>query len=389
MTYTYDGDKKRVEKSSGTYYWLSPSGSVLAETDSSGNTQNEYIYFSGGRTARRDSGGNVYYYFQDQIGTSRLIANSSGTVCYDGDYTPFGYEMAYVTTCSQNYKFTGLERDSETGLDQTLHRKYDSSLGRWLTPDRHRGDPSNPQSWNRYAYVLNDPMIFTDPYGLWTFSITGNVGFQILGASAWFSGGLSFDGQGNVSIPETPGGGAQAYGARGLFLGLSVSGSNAQTNQDLSGWFDNILAAGGAGAAPNAAYTWGNSAHGPVKMITVGVAAQTPGAAVIFGPSYTWVTDLFNLGTLFGSSPGSTAVVTSTIITDPAEMAAILAAANGTSSTGGDNSGDSVSGGDEGGGGGGGSGDTVGEGDEGGGGDGGGGGGGGGDDGSDDDKNSN
>ena len=52
-SYTYDGDDKRVEKSSGTYYWFSPDGTPLAETDTRGNTLNEYIYFSGGRTARR------------------------------------------------------------------------------------------------------------------------------------------------------------------------------------------------------------------------------------------------------------------------------------------------------------------------------------------------
>jgi RHS repeat-associated protein len=168
-TCTYDGDGKRVEKSSGTYYWFSPSGSVLAETDTGGNTQNEYIYFNGGRTARRDSSGNVYYYFQDQIGTSRLIANSSGTVCYDADFTPFGYKMAYVTACSQNYKFTGMERDVETGNDHAWFRNYEQSLGRWMSPDPAglaAVDPTSPQSWNRYPYVTNNPLALMDPTGL-------------------------------------------------------------------------------------------------------------------------------------------------------------------------------------------------------------------------------
>jgi RHS repeat-associated protein len=164
--YTYDGDGKRVEKSSGTYYWFSPSGSPLAETNTSGSTLNEYIYFSAGRTARRDSSGNVYYYFQDQIGTSRLIANSSGTVCYDADYTPFGYEMAYATTCTQNYKFTGMERDTETGNDHGLFRNYEQNLGRWMSPDRSSGSVTNPQSLNRYTYVLNNPTTLTDSTGL-------------------------------------------------------------------------------------------------------------------------------------------------------------------------------------------------------------------------------
>jgi RHS repeat-associated protein len=105
--------------------------------------------------ARRDASGNVYYYFQDQIGTSRLMATSGATVCYDADYTPFGQELAYTTTCSQNYKFTGKERDTETGNDNFGARYYPNNLGRFLTPDplMASGRASNPQTWNRYADV--------------------------------------------------------------------------------------------------------------------------------------------------------------------------------------------------------------------------------------------
>jgi RHS repeat-associated protein len=163
--YTYDGDSKRVEKSSGTFYWFGPDGLALAETDSSGNTQNEYIYFSGRRTARRDSSGNVYYYFLDQIGTSHLVTNASGAVCYDADYTPFGQELAYTTSCTQKYKFTGLERDSETGNDHTWFRNYEWNVGRWMSPDRLAGNVGNPQSLNRYTYALNNPVSLVDPTG--------------------------------------------------------------------------------------------------------------------------------------------------------------------------------------------------------------------------------
>jgi RHS repeat-associated protein len=166
-TYTYDGDDKRVEKSSGVYYWFSPDGSPLAETNASGATLNEYVYFGGARTARRDSSGNVYYYFSDPVGTARLMYNAtSGAVCYDADYTPFGQELAYTTSCTQNYKFTGMERDTETENDHTWFREYEFGLGRWLGPDRLSGDVSNPQSLNRYAYVLNNPLSLTDPLGL-------------------------------------------------------------------------------------------------------------------------------------------------------------------------------------------------------------------------------
>ena len=65
MTYTYDGDGRRVQKSNGKLYWYGATGDILDETDTSGNLTNEYVYFGGKRIARRDSSNNVYYYFVD------------------------------------------------------------------------------------------------------------------------------------------------------------------------------------------------------------------------------------------------------------------------------------------------------------------------------------
>jgi RHS repeat-associated protein len=173
VTYTYDRAGQRVEKSSGTLYWLGTGASVLAETDTSGNTLNEYIFFAGMRVARRDGSGNIYYYFQDRMGTNRTIAYGSGSnpgaLCYDADFYPFGGELAFTNNCAQNYKFAGMERDPETLNDHTLFRSYRSNYGRWLSPDPGdlaAADPTNPQSWNRYAYVLDNPVNVVDPRGL-------------------------------------------------------------------------------------------------------------------------------------------------------------------------------------------------------------------------------
>lgn len=67
------------------------------------------------------------------------------------------------------HKFTGKEGDSESGLDDTLFRQYSSSLGRWPSPDPAglaATDPTDPQSWNRYAYVRNNPITRVDPSGM-------------------------------------------------------------------------------------------------------------------------------------------------------------------------------------------------------------------------------
>jgi RHS repeat-associated protein len=166
VTYTYDGDGKRLKKSNGTLYWYGTGSDALDETDLSGNLTNEYMFFGGKRIARRDSSSNVYYYFEDHLGTSRVITNATGTVCYDADFYPFGGERtAYTITCPQNYKFTGKERDSESGLDNFGARYYSSQYGRFMIPDwSDDPDPvpfanfSDPQTLNLYAYLRDNPL---------------------------------------------------------------------------------------------------------------------------------------------------------------------------------------------------------------------------------------
>src|SRR5205085_7400848 len=64
--------------------------------------------------------------------------------------------------------FTGHERDIETGLDYSKARYYASTLGRFTSPDPllSSGSPTHPQSWNRYTYCLNHPLVLIDPDGL-------------------------------------------------------------------------------------------------------------------------------------------------------------------------------------------------------------------------------
>ena len=183
--YTYDGNGLRVAKSNGTscttvdvLYWRNIGGQTIAETDSSGSTTDanyhEYVFFAGRRVARSDPASGIqYYYFADQIGSIRSVAEvtpsnspTDGTVCFSEDYYPYGQEINYGQTCPQNYKFTGYERDAETGLDYALVRYYNDRLSRFMSPDPLGGDVSNPQTLNRYSYVINSPCSLSDPWGL-------------------------------------------------------------------------------------------------------------------------------------------------------------------------------------------------------------------------------
>ncbi len=129
----------------------------------------EYIY-AGSSLLATISGSTTTYHHPDHLSV-RLDTDSSGNVLGQQGHYPFGEQdiSICVTSNDTSHKFTGDERDTETNLDHTWFRKYTSAQGRWMTPDPAglaAVDPTNPQSWNRYSYVLNDPLDFVDPLGL-------------------------------------------------------------------------------------------------------------------------------------------------------------------------------------------------------------------------------
>jgi RHS repeat-associated protein len=178
-TYVYDGDGKRVKKcsssgcTSGTLYWTGTGSDALAEAGVGGGLTEEYIFINGERVARRDaSGGAVHYYFSDHLKSADAITSNVGTIQEESDYYPYGGEVVVTGSDINNYKFTGKERDSESGLDMFGARYYGSSLGRFMTPDWAAkpitvpyANFGNPQSLNLYSYVQNNPSTVGDPDG--------------------------------------------------------------------------------------------------------------------------------------------------------------------------------------------------------------------------------
>ncbi|HXM09215.1 MAG TPA: RHS repeat-associated core domain-containing protein, partial [Terriglobales bacterium] len=186
-TYVYDGDGQRVEKCSnssctaGTMYWRMTGGDTLSESSLTGSITEEYIFLNGKRIARRDnSGGAVHYYFADHLGSADVITDNLGNIEKESDYYPYGGEIVITGSDINNYKFTGKERDAESGLDNFGARYNASAMGRFMTPDPllNSGHPGNPQTWNRYSYALNNPLKIKDPTGLYNVNCGDDKGCQ-------------------------------------------------------------------------------------------------------------------------------------------------------------------------------------------------------------------
>ena len=181
--YNYDADGQRVKKITngiGTLYWYGPGGEVLEETDLGGTLKNDYVFFDGKRVARYSAANGYAYYFADHLGSADVVTDSNGNIKEESDYYPFGGERVVTDTgIGNNYKFTGKERDSETGVDYFGARYYSSSMGRFLSADPsglYYANPTNPQSLNLYPYSRNNPLINIDPTGLDCIYINNDTG---------------------------------------------------------------------------------------------------------------------------------------------------------------------------------------------------------------------
>ena len=161
-TYFYDGDGKRVKKVSNTE-------TTIFVYDAAGKLVAEY-------SNQINSNPQVSYLTQDNLGSPRITTDANGNTISRRDFHPFGEEVFTAqrtqgfgyTVDNVKQKFTGYQKDEETQLDFAEARYYNNAHGRFTAVDPllASGKSANPQTFNRYAYVMNNPLKYTDPTGL-------------------------------------------------------------------------------------------------------------------------------------------------------------------------------------------------------------------------------
>lgn len=164
-SYTYNAMGGRIKKSaqgSVVYFHYDLQGNLIAETDGNGNLVKAYIRLDGQPMAMIVADGGIYYYHNDHLGTPQKMTDGNGAVVWEANYLPFGRADVTIETVQNNLRFPGQYYDQETGLHYNYHRYYDPRTGRYL-----KADPIGLAGGiNLYAYVLNNPVNLSDPWGL-------------------------------------------------------------------------------------------------------------------------------------------------------------------------------------------------------------------------------
>lgn len=107
----------------------------------------------------------TYYYHPDHLGSSELVTDQAGNVVEETAYHPYGSVSFHSGMEAAKYTFTGQEFDADSALYHLGSRFYDPVLGRFISADSMVPGTNNPQNFNRYAYVNNNPLRYSDPSG--------------------------------------------------------------------------------------------------------------------------------------------------------------------------------------------------------------------------------
>ncbi|WP_392668348.1 RHS repeat-associated core domain-containing protein [Streptomyces sp. LN785] len=169
-TYAYDGDGLRVAKTvGGTTTSFTWDAEQVPDLLFDGTT--DYVYGPADAPVEQIASNGTQWYFHDQLGSTRALTDSSGTVDCTYDYTPYGAVIGHTGSAATALQYTGQYTDAETGLIYLRARYYDPATALFLTVD-----PEIDNTLEAYAYVDDNPLNLIDPTGMFGWgSVTGFI----------------------------------------------------------------------------------------------------------------------------------------------------------------------------------------------------------------------
>jgi RHS repeat-associated protein len=202
-----------------------------------------FYFYAGGKVVgayitKTNTSPQTNYFHGDHLGSISVVTDQAGLVIARYQYDAWGKRVLAAGSNATIHGFTGHEH-LDDGLIHMNGRVYDPGLARFLSADPHIQDPSNLQSWNRYSYVLNNPLAYTDPSGYFSlkklfrtvvavvvaYYTAGAISTAYMGSAVSAAGGaMAVTGTQFASISMT----ASALGgaAGGFAGGLIASGGN-------------------------------------------------------------------------------------------------------------------------------------------------------------------
>ena len=293
-TYYVDKNYKQIVNSTGTF-------SIIYYYDG-----NEVL------VVINDTDSRLKIALTDYLGSAVILLNESGSVIEITEYEPGGEIIIGGSLIDKLY--TGKELNPKTDLYTIGIREYDPERYQFIQPDKLLADLYNPQSLNRYSYVLNNPYKYTDPNGLWAVQV-GIGGMAGSGVGGIVGGGLAISGSYEhgleIGLYGTSGGGVYVSpgGIRGG-AGIMITPS-AKSLKDISGGSGYIEVGGGEVGILSGSISKPikDSGIGPTYGLSASVGGELPEPTPTYGALFLTNTGVLGLyssksGPEFKNYPG-------------------------------------------------------------------------------------
>jgi RHS repeat-associated protein len=314
-TFSYGPEHQRVKKVSslnGTTVYLNPgnTGSLFYEKDTltNGNTEQRNFITAGGQvigvvkqlvTAGVSSEKTIYFH-RDALGSVAVVTDSTGAVVERLSYDAFGKRrnISGAADSAGTLKgvntvkgYTGHEHLDSLGLIHMNGRVYDPVIARFMSADPYIQAPMNSQSYNRYSYVMNNPLSYSDPSGYlriggWSVSTSSVLRTAAVVAVAvwapeisnyvgWTSGATAATG--STAVAAGSGAAALGIGTNAVATGMLAGGLGGAI---MTGNFQGAVvgaAAGGAFGAVGSSYSGVENVAGHAAVGCASAVAGTGG----------------------------------------------------------------------------------------------------------------